>query len=250
VRPSLISIDAAVPAVATRPGTPAIAPHNLEQPTYNRAGSGVIIEPRGYVISSLHVIAGAKSLKATVYGPKGANTYSLKIVNSSSDTDLVLLRLQGDGPFPYATLGDSDNVRTGDVVLAMGSPFGFDQTITTGIISSTKRTISVDGKVYEDLLQTDTPINKGNSGGPLVNLYGQVIGINNAIYSPTGMFSGIGFALPINQAASLVGGVLDFGNTPIQAAAGQIVAWGSRGRQSGNSYRLPNGQVITPPHVY
>lgn len=246
VRPAVVSIDAVLAKPVNPPG---VAP-GLVTPTYTRVGSGVIIEPRGYVLSSLHVIAGAKSLKATVYTKNGAKVYPLKVVNVKKDTDLVLLRIQGTGPFAYAAIGNSDNVRTGDIVLAMGSPFGFDQTITTGIISSTKRTITVEGRVYDNLLQTDTPINKGNSGGPLVNTEGQVIGINNAIYSPNGVSSGIGFALPINQAAGVVGGVVDFRNSPVQAAAGQIVAWQRQGRQSGNTYKLPSGQVVTPPHNY
>ncbi|KJR43878.1 magnetosome protein MamE, partial [Candidatus Magnetoovum chiemensis] len=170
VRPSVISID----AVLSTPQKAEAAQPNLEGAPYSRVGSGVIIDPTGYVLSSLHVIAGAKSLKATVYSTAGAKIYPLKVVNIKEDTDLVLLRIQEEGPFPYAILGDSDNVRTGDIVLAMGSPFGFDQTITTGIISSTKRTITIDGKIYEDLFQTDTPINKGNSGGPLIDSNGNV----------------------------------------------------------------------------
>ncbi|MCI4624864.1 MAG: PDZ domain-containing protein [Candidatus Magnetoovum sp. WYHC-5] len=248
VRPAVISIDAVLGKPLTNANDIPLAPGVVE-PNFTRVGSGVIIEPRGYVLSSLHVIAGADSLKATVHTQSGAQVYPINVVNVDKNTDLVLLRIQGDGPFPYAILGDSDNAHTGDIVLAMGSPFGFDQTATVGIISSTKRTVTINGKLYENLLQTDTPINKGNSGGPLIDAEGNVIGINNAIYSPNGVFTGIGFALPINQADSLVAGVIDFGNSPVQAVAGQIVAWGNRGRQVGNSYRFGNGQVITPPHT-
>jgi S1-C subfamily serine protease len=255
VRPALVSIDVAV-----------TAPSGLEQPempgaginqvagapvtNYTRVGSGVIIADKGYVLTSYHVVEGAAAMKATVYGPGGANDYSLKLVNIDKTTDLALLRLLGDGPFPHAVLGDSDAVRTGDVVLAMGSPFGFDQTITTGIISSRNRTVTIGGRVFEGMLQTDTPINRGNSGGPLVNARGEVVAINAAIYSPTGAFSGIGFAIPVNQAATLVGGVVDFGGEPPQVAGGQLAAWSRTGRQTGNSYKLPNGQILTPPHQY
>jgi len=239
VRPAVISIDAGMGS-----------PQNAGAPDiqFTRVGSGVIIGPRGFVLSSLHVVAGATSLRASVYNPNGARYYPLKVVNINKEFDLVLLRLIGDGQFPYAILGDSDATQTGDVVLAMGSPFGFDHTVTTGIISSRNRTLNIGGKVYEGVLQTDTPINKGNSGGPLVNVRGEVIGINTAIYSPTGAFSGIGFAIPVNVASSLVAGVVDFRNSTVPVAAGQIARWKNSGKQIGNKFRLPNGQMVVPPH--
>jgi len=256
VRPALVSIDVAVSAPdaefqVVNPNTGGgISPVAGAPITYNRVGSGVIIDEKGFLITSYHVIEGASAMKATVYGPGGANDYPLKLVNIDKATDLALLRLAGNGPFPHAVLGDSDAVRTGDVVLAMGSPFGFDQTITTGIISSRNRTLTIGGKVFEGMLQTDTPINMGNSGGPLVNVRGEVIGINAAIYSSTGTFSGVGFAIPINHAASLVGGVVDFGGIPSQVAVGQLAAWTRMGRQTGNSYKLPSGRILNPPHQY
>lgn len=253
VRPALVSIDVAVTAPAAVEDVPAGGLNPIAGApvtNYNRVGSGVIIADKGYVLTSYHVVEGAAAMKATVYGPGGANDYPLKLVNIDKSTDLALLRLLGDGPFPHAVLGDSDAVQTGDVVLAMGSPFGFDQTITTGIISSKNRTVAIGGKVFEGMFQTEAPINKGNSGGPLVNAHGEVIAINTAIYSPTGAFSGIGFAIPINQASSLVGGVVDFEGIPPQAAGGQLAAWARMGRQTGNSYKLPNGQILTPPHPY
>ncbi len=240
VRPAVISIDAGM----ANPQNAVVAGMK-----FTRAGSGVIIGPRGFVLSSLHVVAGAKALRASVYNPNGAKYYQLKVVNVDKRSDLVLLRIIGGGPFPYAILGDSDVTRTGDVVLAMGSPFGFDHTITTGIISSRNRTLNIGGKVYEGVLQTDTPINKGNSGGPLVSVRGEVIGINTAIYSPTGAFSGIGFAIPVNVASTLVAGVVDFKNSPAQVAAGQIARWKNKGKQIGNKFRLPNGQMVVPPHT-
>jgi len=122
--------------------------------------------------------------------------------------------------------------------------------MTSGMVSSRNRTITIGGTVYENLLQTDAPINKGSSGGPLVNAKGEVVGINTAIFAPTGVFNGIGFAIPINRAAELVGGVVDFKNLPGDVAQGQLAAWTRGGRQSGNSFRLPNGQILTPPHTY
>src|SRR3990172_9491683 len=196
IRPAVISIDAVMQDQNANAGEP-IA-------NYARIGSGVIIDPRGYALSSLHVVDGASSLKATVYGPAGALEYPIKVVKGDRTSDLVLLRIQGDGPFPHASLGDSNSIRTGDVVISMGSPFGFDQSVTSGIISSRNRTLNVGGIVYENLIQTDSAINKGSSGGPLINAKGDVIAINTAIYSPSGAFAGVSFAVPINRSLELI----------------------------------------------
>jgi S1-C subfamily serine protease len=259
VRPALISIDVAVDPQRQVDPQAVVGSQNIAAETlvagapvvnYNRVGSGVIIEPRGYVLTSYHVIDGAVALKGTVYGPGGAMDYPLKVVNVDRQTDLALLRLIGDGPFPNAILGNSDAARTGDVVLALGSPFGFDQTVTIGIISSRNRTLNIGGRIYENMIQTDTSINKGNSGGPLVNVNGEVIGINTAIYSPTGVFSGVGFAIPVESASSLVAGVVDFANEAPTVNTGQLAAWRKSGRQVGNAFKLPNGQMLTPPHPF
>jgi len=242
VRPAVISIDAVIQDQNPNAGDPVAK--------YARIGSGVIIDPRGYVLSSLHVVDGASSLKATVYGPAGAVEYPIKVVKGDRNSDLVLLRIQGDGPLPHAGLGDSNSIRTGDVVLSIGSPFGFEQSVTSGIISSRNRTLNVDGVVYENLIQTDSSINKGSSGGPLLNAKGTVIGINTAIYSPNGVYSGISFAVPINRSLDLIGGVVDFQNELPPVADGQLAAWRINSRQIGNAYRLRDGQVITPPHNY
>ena len=242
VRPAVISIDTVTQDQKTNAGDP-IA-------NYARIGSGVIIDPRGYALSSLHVVDGASSLKATVYGPAGALEYPLKIVKGDRTSDLVLLRIQGAGPFSHASLGDSNAIRTGDVVISIGSPFGFEQSVTSGIISSRNRTLNVGGVVYENLIQTDSPINKGSSGGPLISAKGDVVAINTAIYSPSGVFSGISFAIPINRSLELIGGVLDFTNELPPVASGQLAAWRMNARQIGNAYRLSDGQVITPPHNY
>ncbi len=242
VRPAVISIDAVTQVQSANPAD--------TDANYARIGSGVIIDPRGYALSSMHVVNGASSLKATVYSPTGALEYPLKIVKADQASDLVLLRIQGDGPFPHASLGDSNGTRTGDVVLAIGSPFGFEQSVTSGIISSRNRTLNVGGIVYENLIQTDSPINKGNSGGPLINTKGDVIAINTAIYSSNGVYSGVSFAVPINRSLDLVGGVLDFQNQPPPVANGQLAGLTRTGKQIGNSYRFPDGQVMTPPHNY
>ncbi len=247
VRPAVVSIDAAMrnnPTAANQ-GMADPVPNDV---AFNKIGSGVIIDPRGYILSSYHVIAGAEALKATVYGPGGAMDYPLKMVKADLRTDMALLRIQGTGPFPHAELGNSDLARTGDMVLTIGSPFGFEQSVTSGMISSRNRTLQVGDTVYENLIQTDSSINRGSSGGPMLNVKGEVIGINTAIFAPTGVFNGIGFAIPINRASELVGGVIDFNNTAPGAVGGQLVAWTTQGRQVGNAYRLPNGQTVIPPH--
>jgi S1-C subfamily serine protease len=242
VRPAVISIDAVIQDQNPNIGGP-IA-------NWARIGSGVIIDPRGYTLSSLHVVDGASSLKATVYSQAGALEYPIKIVKGDRASDLVLLRIQGDGPFPQASLGDSNSIRTGDVVISIGSPFGFEQSVTSGIISSRNRTLNVGGMVYEGLIQTDSSINKGSSGGPLINAKGEVIAINTAIYSPSGVYSGISFAVPINRSLELIGGIVDFQNQPPPVAGGQLAAWSRTSRQVGNSYRLADGRIIIPPHNY
>ena len=241
-RPAVISIDAVIQGQNANPGDPVV--------NYARIGSGVIIDPRGYALSSLHIVEGASSLKATVYGQAGALEYPLRIVKADKTSDLVLLRILGAGPFPHASLGDSNSVRTGDVVISIGSPFGFEQSVTSGIISSRNRTLSIGGMVYENMIQTDSAINKGSSGGPLLNSKGDVIAINTAIYSTSGTFAGISFAVPINRSLDLLGGIIDFQNEPPPVAKGQLAAWGKTGKQVGNAYRFPDGQTLIPPHNY
>lgn len=249
VRPAVISIQSAMkntPTVMNQAGVVDPLPNDIN---FSKIGSGVIIDPRGYVLSSYHVISGAEALKATVYGPGGATEYPLKMVKGDLRSDMALLRIQGAGPFAHAELGNSDAARTGDMVLTIGSPFGFEQSVTSGMISSRNRTLQVGDTIYENLIQTDSSINSGSSGGPMLNVRGEVIGINTAIFAPTGVFNGIGFAVPINRAAELVAGVVDFNNTPAGAAGGQLVAWTGQGRQIGNSYRMPNGQTVPAPHA-
>ena len=125
-------------------------------------------------MSSLHVVDGASSLKATVYGPAGALEYPLKIVKGIGLPIWSFCGYRGTGLSPMPSLGDSNAVRTGDIVLAIGSPFGFEQSVTSGIISSRNRTLNVGGKIYENMIQTDSSINKGSSGGPLISAKGEV----------------------------------------------------------------------------
>src|SRR5262247_2727955 len=158
-------------------------------------GSGVIVDPSGIVLTNAHVVERATEIEAvTADGKK----HRAKVVGVDRRTDLAVLRLQGGGPYHAATLGDSDKLKVGDWVLAIGSPFGLQQTVTAGIISAKGR--SIGQGPFDDFLQTDAAINPGNSGGPLVNMSGEVIGINSAILSRSGGNVGIGFSIPSNMA--------------------------------------------------
>ncbi|MFH1783623.1 MAG: Do family serine endopeptidase, partial [bacterium] len=166
-------------------------------------GSGVIIDPSGYILTNHHVIAQANQIKVTLSG-KEDQKYDGRVIGKDARTDLAVIKIDSGEPFPAVPLGDSDKVRVGEWVIAIGSPFGLQQTVTSGIISAKRQSIPIEGQRFEDMLQTDAAINRGNSGGPLVNLRGEVIGINSAIYAPTGVFSGIGFAIPINKAKAIL----------------------------------------------
>jgi serine protease Do len=158
-------------------------------------GSGVIVDASGVVLTNAHVVERATEIEvATADGKK----HKAKVMGVDRKTDLAVLKLQSGGPYAAANLGDSDRVRVGDWVLAIGSPFGLQQTVTAGIISAKGR--SIGQGPYDDFLQTDAAINPGNSGGPLVNMSGEVVGINSAILSRTGGNVGIGFSIPVNMA--------------------------------------------------
>jgi len=159
-------------------------------------GSGVIVDSSGICLTNAHVVERATEIEVvTAEGKK----HKAKVVGLDKRTDLAVLRLQGGGPYPSAVLGDSDKIKVGDWVLAIGSPFGLQQTVTAGIISAKGRSIEP-GNPFSDFIQTDAAINPGNSGGPLVNMSGEVIGINSAILSRSGGNVGIGFSIPSNMA--------------------------------------------------
>jgi len=158
-------------------------------------GSGVIVDASGIVLTNAHVVERASEIEVvTADGKK----HKAKLVGVDRRTDLAVLKLQGGGPYSAATLGDSDKLKVGDWVLAIGSPFGLQQTVTAGIISAKGR--SIGQGAFDDFLQTDAAINPGNSGGPLVNMSGEVVGINSAILSRSGGNVGIGFSIPANMA--------------------------------------------------
>ncbi len=162
-------------------------------------GSGFIIDRRGYVVTDNHVLENAAAITVTF---QDTTQHAARIVGRDTLTDLALLKIDVDHPLPYVRWGDSDSTRVGDWVLAVGNPFGLDNTVSSGIVSARGRDIHAGP--YDDFLQIDASINRGNSGGPTFNLDGAVIGINTAIYSPNGGSVGIGFAIPANLAKPVV----------------------------------------------
>jgi len=172
-------------------------------------GSGFIIDPEGYVLTNYHVIRNAEEIKVTTYDDK---TYEAEIVGTDPRTDISVIKIKSKKKFDALKMGDSDKTRVGDWVIAAGSPFGLNQTFTSGIISAVRQDIQIENRDYRNMFQTDASINRGNSGGPLVDMNGNVIGINTAIYAPTGVFSGVGFAIPINQAKAILNELIDKGH--------------------------------------
>jgi len=163
-------------------------------------GSGVIVNANGDILTNHHVVDGAEQI--TVEMPN-RQTYSAKLVGSDAPSDLAVLKI-GATNLPILALGDSDRVRVGDICLAVGNPLGIGETVTAGIISAKSRSTGLSDGSFEDFLQTDAPINQGNSGGPLVNTRGELIGINSQIVSPSGGNIGLGFAIPSNMAKTVL----------------------------------------------
>ncbi|WP_439634485.1 Do family serine endopeptidase [Glycocaulis sp.] len=174
----------------------------------NSLGSGFIIDARGLVVTNNHVIEEADEVEVVF---TDGRTLPADIVGVDPATDLAVLRIRGGGEnFPFVRFGDSDAARVGDWVIAIGNPFGLGGSLTAGVISARGREI---GGRYDDYLQTDVAINRGNSGGPLFNMNGQVVGVNTAIFSPTGASVGISFSIPSNIAAPIVRQLAEFGET-------------------------------------
>ena len=171
-------------------------PRNPQGPRVQGAGSGVIISTDGYVLTNNHVIEGAKEVTVTLADHQECKA---KIVGRDPKTDLAVLKIEAHESFPAASLGDSDNIRVGDGVMAIGNPFGLNNTVTTGIVSAKGRVIGAGP--YDNFIQTDASINPGNSGGPLFNMNGEVVGINTAIIAQG---QGIGFAIPVNTVKPLI----------------------------------------------
>ncbi len=177
-------------------------PREYEVPS---SGSGFLVSSDGYILTNNHVVQNADEVKVVL---NGKDEYDAEIMVLDEATDVAVLKIEGDGPFPYLQLGDSDAIWAGDWVMAIGNPFGYlDHTVTVGVISAKNRE-QITGQLYEDFLQTDAAINFGNSGGPLVDIYGRVVGINTAI---SAQGTGVGFAVPINMAKQVYENFIDYG---------------------------------------
>ncbi len=170
-------------------------PRGPSGPTRVAMGSGVIISPDGTILTNAHVVKDMDEIKVTLVGKK---SYTAKVVGIDPPSDIAVIKIDASG-LKTAALGDSSKLRVGEIVLAVGNPFGLNQTVTQGIVSATGRT-NMGIIDYEDFIQTDAPINPGNSGGPLININGEVVGITTAIASSSGGYQGIGFAIPSNSA--------------------------------------------------
>ena len=182
----------------------------FERPQERKAsslGSGFVIKKNGIVVTNNHVIANADDIVVIVNNKE----YEAKVIGADPYADVAVLQIESKETFTPVQFGDSDKARVGDWVVAIGNPFGLGGTVTSGIISARNRDINLTR--YDDFIQTDASINQGNSGGPLFNLDGQVIGINTAILSPSGTSSGIGFAIPANAASNIIDQLIKFGET-------------------------------------
>ena len=190
-------------------------------------GSGVIISPDGYIVTNNHVIAKANQLSVTMNNNK---TYDATVVGTDPISDIALIKVESEDPLPYLVFGDSDNVRIGEWVLAVGNPFNLTSTVTAGIVSAKARNLGRN----QSFIQTDAAVNPGNSGGALVNTNGELVGINTAITSQTGSYIGYSFAVPSNIARKIVQDLLEYGDV-IKGVLG------IRTVNPGSEYAINNG---------
>ncbi len=174
------------------------------------AGSGFVIDERGYILTNFHVVQQAQTIEVTL-GDK--SRYQAKFVGGDARNDVALLKVElGGKKLTALPLADSSTLQVGQRVLAIGNPFGFQSTLTTGVISALGRTVQTGEQTFiDEAIQTDAAINRGNSGGPLLDSHGQVIGVNSAIFAPTGTTAGIGFAIPINTAKQIAQDLINEG---------------------------------------
>ncbi len=237
--------DSVVNITATRVARGPLAPAKASDPTkgngimfsnpfsgrtFENVGSGVIVSGDGYIVTNFHIVGGTSAVFVNVFEGRVTERYRATIAKLDETLDLALLKIEPKRPLSPATLGNSDALRVADNVIAIGSPFGLDQTVSRGIVSAMRKSLVIDGVNHSDLIQTDAAINQGNSGGPLIAGNGTVIGINTAIYTPTGAFAGIGFAIPSNK-------VRRFAETRLISIAANTAA--GPGRNMGVGYAGP-----------
>jgi serine protease Do len=203
IKPAVVNIDVVEKtkrsAIRLPDGFPQI-PGFSDSPRRQRGtGSGVVISPDGYILTNNHVAGDAEQINVKL---ADGREFKAKVVGKDSETDLAVIKIDATN-LPFARLGNSDKLEQGEWVIALGSPFGLQQTMTAGIVSATGRDLGVPGGQFTNFIQTDASINPGNSGGPLVNMEGEVVGINTLIFSETGTSAGVGFAIPSTLAAKI-----------------------------------------------
>ncbi len=183
---------------------------NFEMPQVKGSGSGVIISSDGYIVTNNHVVENATNITVTLFDKR---TFKAKVIGRDPTTDIALIKIDAD-KLPVLPFGDSDKLKVGEWVLAIGNPFNLTSTVTAGIVSAKGRGVSIIDRRYaiESFIQTDAAINPGNSGGALVNLKGELVGINTAIASPTGVYAGYGFAVPVNIVKKVVADLIEYGS--------------------------------------
>jgi len=189
----------------------------------NSLGSGVVVDPTGLIVTSYHVIKGSDKIKVVLADRR---EFKAEIISTDKQTDLAVLKVETGGePLPAISFGDSDMLEVGDLVLALGNPFGFTQTVTSGIISAVAGRSSLGASDFRFFIQTDAAINPGNSGGALVDMNGRLVGINTAIFTKSGGSNGLGFAIPVNMLKTVIAGAANGGPVvrPWIGASGQAV---------------------------
>jgi serine protease Do len=189
------------------------SPYDMPQQEQEGSGSGVIISNDGYIVTNNHVIEGADEIKVSLYNNR---EYTAKLIGTDPSTDLAVIKIDTKDELEFLTFGNSDEVMVGQWVLAVGNPFNLSSTVTAGIVSAKTRNINIlrqkaGNLAIESFIQTDAAVNPGNSGGALVDLKGNLIGINSAIATPTGSYAGYSFAIPSNLAKKVVKDIIDFG---------------------------------------
>ena len=209
VKPAIVNIDVVSSDVGSSPAQRQ-SPFSFNMPPSQSLktddetlGSGIIVDSRGYILTCYHLVRSYKKVYVTVFSSQRTR-YEAEVIAFDQAVDLAILKINADVILPVARLGNSDLAKVTETVLTVGSPFGFQHTVTEGILSDPKRTLTIDGKTYEGLFVTDAAMNRGNAGGALIDSAGLVIGVNTAIVSPSGTFSGIGISIPINKARNLI----------------------------------------------
>jgi serine protease Do len=217
------------------PGQPFIE----DDPAHPRSlGSGFIISAGGFILTNDHVVENAQRIVVTL---QDGREFKARVIGRDEKTDIALIKIDATGRLPVAPLGDSDGVRVGEWVIAIGNPFGFDHSVTAGIVSAKGRFIPGN---YDDFIQTDASINPGNSGGPLINEYGAVIGVNSAIYTRTGANMGIGFAVPVNLVKAELPELRSLGKV-VRGWLGVYIQPVSEAQAKAAGLSLPRGAMVT-----